>query len=159
MSVEDRDLGWQKLVRTLGQLDRSYVKVGVVEGTTRDDPTGRSDMAAVAAANEFGVMGSDGDWKIPPRPALGNAYDAHKTELYAEIDHQKSAILAGHQTVRGALDRIGLRHTAQQQASIRSNTPPPNSPVTVALKGSSRTLVDSGQYAQSIRHVSVVEGG
>ena len=41
---------------------------------------------------------------------------------------------------------------------IDSNTPPPNAESTAKKKGSSHTLVDTGQLRASVRAASVVDG-
>jgi hypothetical protein len=45
---------------------------------------------------------------------------------------------------------IGMRVVGDIQDRISDGIPPPNSPITIARKGSSKPLIDSGQLRQSI---------
>jgi len=49
------------------------------------------------------------------------------------------------------LTRFGLRYVGLIQQRISSGIAPPNSPVTVARKGSATPLIDTGQLRSSIR--------
>jgi hypothetical protein len=48
------------------------------------------------------------------------------------------------------LQKLGAFGAAKIQDQIASNMPPPNAPSTIAQKGSSGTLIDTGRLRQSI---------
>ena len=52
---------------------------------------------------------------------------------------------------------IALKMQRDIQASILSNTPPPNKPSTIRRKGSSRTLIDTGLLLNSVQS-EVIKG-
>jgi hypothetical protein len=134
----------------------THTKVGVQSDTKReafgdDDLGDLSDMVTVAAVHEFGAPRKG----IPQRSFLRSTFDLHQKDLQNVMAAEKDKILLGG-TIEDSLDRIGLLHTAQVQARIRSNIPPPLADATVEAKGSSRALIDTGQLVQSIRHINVV---
>lgn len=55
--------------------------------------------------------------------------------------------------------RLGLILSARMRRKIRSGVPPKNAPLTVALKGSSKPLADSGRLFKSITWKIENEGG
>ena len=159
MSVEDRDHGYKRIREALKRLKGSYTKVGVQQGSRHDDAHGVSDLVTIAAANEYGVRKADGTWRIPPRSFIASTFEVHKEGLFKQLAHEKDEILAGRKTEVQVLDEIGLLHTAQIVATIDSHPAPENAPSTIARKGSSGTLVNSGQLKQSIRHVNHLPKG
>ena len=174
-------MGWKNVVASVGKISGSYTKVGVQEGakhkpTLRDASestagekaahaasvkagTGVTDLVTIAAVHEFGAPKRG----IDQRSFLRSAFDEHRRELEQILAGEKSKLLVAlvrRQNINGAirlsLNRVGLLHTKHVQAKIRSNIPPPLAAATIERKGSSRTLIDSGQLVQSIRHVTVV---
>jgi hypothetical protein len=53
------------------------------------------------------------------------------------------------------LDRIGLKVQSLLRQRVRSITQPPLSPATIAAKGSSKPLIDTGQMINSINYEKV----
>ncbi|OPY54712.1 MAG: hypothetical protein A4E48_00291 [Methanosaeta sp. PtaU1.Bin060] len=52
---------------------------------------------------------------------------------------------------------IKLENAIKQK--IQSNVPPPNAPSTIARKGHSNTLIDTGEMLESVTHMQAEEGG
>ena len=148
--IQSRDLGYAAMKLRIKQMKNSYTKVGVQAGSKEQD--GVTDLVTVAAANEFGTN------TIPERSFIRSTFEENKTELAAVSAAEVKAIVEGRKTVDTSLSLIGLLHTGQIQAKIHSNIPPPNAEATIERKGSSVTLIDSGQLVQSIRHVNVITG-
>ena len=125
----------------------SHVKVGFPSGTG-------SDIIMRAVWNEFGTAGgaSGGGWggPVPERPFFRNAMrdgvDGYRK--IAKSDAPK--VLRGDMMMTTSLSRLGLKGQGDIQKSIGSNIPPPNAPLTVALKGSSATLIDTGEMRQRV---------
>ena len=151
--VTDTDLGWGRIKRTMSRLSGSYTKVGLQQGSQRNDEGGLSSLVTVGAVHEFGAPNRN----IPQRSFLRSAFDQHRREIDQVLAKEKGAILAGTRTIEQSLDVVGLLHTAQVQAKISSNVPPHLAAATIEKKGSSRTLIDTRQLVQSIRHVNVVK--
>ena len=107
-------------------------------------------VAYVAAINEFGYGGPP---RIPSRPFFRNTImkweqsDSPVTkEVRKHIDPMDMKI-----------DEIGARRVGEVakgmiQQSITELKTPPNSPITIALKGSADPLIDSGFMRQSVSY-------
>lgn len=143
MSVQDIDKGYARIMRELRRAQTREVAVGVLTGTNSDGTS----IAEYATYNEFGTD------RIPARPANGIAFDENRASIAADFDRQVGAILEGRQTADGALTRIGMEHAGRvQQVITGRNILPALAPSTVAAKkGSTKTLVDTSAYANSIQ--------
>ena len=136
----------QKLLREAGKGGVKGVKVGFFSTAKYEDGT---PVAAVAAWNEFGTE------TIPERPFFRRAL--------AESERGVSNILAkGIETEKMVVDErfaglVGAYVAGQVMESIRTLTSPPNAPETIARKGSTNPLIDSGMMRASVGW-SVEEG-
>lgn len=139
----DRDLGFRRFVEQLQIAKVTEVVVGVQQGSTNDG----QQIAEYAAYNEFGTE------NIPERSFIRSAFDEGLNDLSTDMDRRYSQVVAGTKTVYQALGLVGLRHQDQIKKKIDTNVPPPNSPVTIALKGSSHTLIDTGAMKNSIHYI------
>ncbi len=126
----------------------SKVKVGFPAGKAPGD------LIAIAVYNHEGTRGgaSGGGWggPIPPRPFITQAFFKARGEFKSFVRAEARGILTGQISIAQALPRLGLWGQQKIQDQIGSNMAPRNSPVTVRLKGSSRTLVDSGRLRSSV---------
>lgn len=150
MRIVERDRGYRSIRERIALMKGSYTKVGVQAGGKAKD--GVTDLATVAAANEFGTD------RIPERSFLRSTMSEEQEKIAAIAAAEAKAILEGRKTVEQSLDLIGLYAASRVQAKIQSHPPPPNAPATIAKKGSSGTLIDSGNLMQSIRHANVIQG-
>lgn len=148
--IQDIDRGYRSMRGNLDLMANSYTQVGVQAGTKESD--GVTDLVTVAAANEFGTH------TIPERSFMRSTFDEDKAQLGEIKDREARAIMDGKKTVEESLALIGLYHAGRIQAKIHSHPPPANAPETIARKGSSGTLIDSGQLVQSITHTEVIKG-
>lgn len=105
-------------------------------------------MASIAAVNEFGSA----DGRIPARPFLypGVYKGGPKFTRLAEIDLPD--IILGKQPMSRLLHRLGNLGVTLVQQEIDSVHTPPNAPYTIAKKGSSKPLIDTGALRQSINY-------
>lgn len=119
-------------------------------------PAGESSAGNIQKAiwNHFGTRGgaSGGGWggPIPERPFLANAMRDNKGKYRDGMQTAARAILRGDYDNRTALQRLGILAQGDVQSEITALSSPPNSPVTIALKGSSNPLIDSGEMRQSV---------
>lgn len=156
--VKDIDLGFDEIQKQVALLDGSYVLVGFQEGTKttlqtkgqRQKKSGLS-MAEIAAANEFGTK------TIPARPFMSTSFDENRAKINKAIQGEYSKILDGKSTTERSLGLIGLLGVKFIVQKIRAITSPPNSPRTIAIKKSSKPLIDFGQMVQSVRHKVVLK--
>lgn len=147
VSVTDR--GADGLLSRLRRAAGARVRVGVLEEATkatREEEGSPLTLLEVAAVHEFGAPAAG----IPQRSFIRAGVD---TQL-AEIQRVQRALAL--QTIRGAttldvaLDRLGAKVAALLQNRIAAGIDPPNSAATIARKGSSKPLVDTGQLKAAI---------
>lgn len=123
------------------------VKVGFPSG---------SDGAVIDRAfyNEFGTAGgaSGGGWggPVPERPFMRLGLRSTKAGLKPQMTTAAKSILNGTSSMRAVLAKMGIFGQGEIQETITSLSSPPNSPVTVALKGSSNPLIATGEMRQSV---------
>lgn len=124
----------------------SHVKVGFPSGTG-------GDIVMRAVYQEFGTAGGGWGGPIPERPFFRNAMrdgiDGYRR--IAVSDAKK--IYRDQMNMTTSLSRMGLQAQGDIQRSISSNTPPPLSPVTVQRKGSTATLIDTGEMRSRVSFV------
>lgn len=125
----------------------SHVKVGFPAGTGNVDK---------AIWNEFGTAGgaSGGGWggPIPERPFMRNSIKGNRGKYQSFLKAHAAKLLRGETDLRGVLSRLGVLAQADMVKSLNATNSPPNSPVTIARKGSSKPLVDTGAMRQSITY-------
>lgn len=126
------------------------VKVGYIGTIKRTGDT--KSNAQVAADNEFGATG------VPERSFMRSTFDEQVNRWFTITKKYHSAVLAGKMDVYQALEKMGVIIKSDIQAKITSNIPPPNSPATIARKGSDRTLIDTGQLLNSVTQKIVEDG-
>lgn len=158
--VEDKDLGFNRIIRTLNKdLDGVVVKVGVQAkdkavrrgkgGSIRntDQP-----LAVIAAIHEFGL----GD--MPQRSFLRSAYDENLPMIDKMIQRVANGAVFGLGT-NAALNQLGNVVQGMVQRKIVDGPFVPNSPATIKRKKSSKPLIDTRHLQQSIRYVIERKGG
>lgn len=125
----------------------STVKVGFPSGTGNVDK---------AIWNEFGTRGgaSGGGWggPIPERPFMRNSVKGNKGKYKSFLKAHAAQILKGTMSLNSALTRLGIVASDDIKKEIDATLSPPNSPVTIAMKGSSHPLIDTGAMRQSVTY-------
>lgn len=158
--VEDKDLGLNRIIRTLNKdLDGVVVRVGVQakDKTVRRGKGGSirntdQPLAVIAAIHEFGL----GD--MPQRSFLRSAYDENLPVIDKMIQRVANGAVFGLGT-NAALNQLGNVVQGMVQRKIVDGPFVPNSPATIKRKKSSRPLIDTGHLRQSIRYVIERKGG
>lgn len=124
------------------------VKVGFPAGSSP------ADIVQIAVWNHFGTRGgrSGGGWggPIPPRPFITAAVFKHRSQIRHNLRALYRSILAGKTDARIGLQRLALYGVNIIQDQIASGMKPANSPLTIKLKGSSKTLINTGRMRQSV---------
>lgn len=93
---------------------------------------------------------------IPARPVIEPALKANKDKIMAEYSKAVSAAAEGNDgELMSALTRTGLagENAARDWFTDPRNEWEPNSPKTIARKGSSRPLIDTSALRKAITHV------
>ena len=143
--------------------DKASVKIGVLGPNAESKPEGsKISVAEIAAIHEFGLGG------MPERSFLRSYFDANMADLLDKTKklmarvisaavHSGKALPEG--TQRQILATIGEYAKAKIQERIANNEiKPPTSEKTNARKGSSVTLIDSGQLRSSVSYEVDLEG-
>ena len=95
-------------------------------------------------------------WHIPPRPVLEPSIEASKGPIAKQLQQATVAALDG--------DSVGVDHALHKAGFVAENAAkawfenpengwPPNSPKTIAQKGSDSPLIDTGEMRKAITHV------
>ena len=149
------------LVRELNYLATHKVHIGIFADAKREDG---APMLVIAAANEFGAKipkrqarfgnlddENPGGWVIiPERSYLRAWFDENVDALQATMEHLIGQVVEGKISGRAALETIGGYVATHVQAYMVDLKTPPNAPSTIARKGSSNPLIDTGQLKDAI---------
>lgn len=145
--VKVRDNGATKIVRELGKRGPG-VRVGVLGekggAQHKGSPAGIT-VAEIAEIHEFGLG-------VPERSWLRDWIDANTRQIADRIRREEAEVVKGKRTREQAIKRLGVWIQGEIQQRIADGIPPPNAPSTIAKKGSSKPLIDTGQLRQSITH-------
>jgi hypothetical protein len=93
---------------------------------------------------------------IPARPVLRGGIRTNLARFSRLSARLLKQVAQGAQTLRGALEVVGHDAVGAVKRYFVTGGFEPNAPSTIKKKGSSRPLIDDGQYRQAITHV--VEG-
>jgi len=119
-------------------------------------PASKASASSIEKAvwNEFGTRGgaSGGGWggPVPERPFMRNAIRANKGKYRDAMAVSAGKILRGETQLDTVMNKLGIVAQGDIQSEITSLSSPPNSPVTIALKGSSKPLIDSGEMRGAV---------
>jgi hypothetical protein len=131
--VTDQDLGFKALMKSLRDLSGQSVAVTV------DDEH--------AAVHEFGSPALG----IPERSFMRSTFDENAATYRRVLMAGIRSVLDGQAIGASVLSLFGARYARDIQLKIRQGHFVPNAPSTVARKGSSRPLIDTGRMRNSIR--------
>jgi len=144
MSSKDKDLGFKEIVTNFKKLSGVTIKIGIQADAGSNQVTGEK-VVDYAYLNEFGTN------KIPQRSFIRSTFDEQNKNWYkaaADIN------ITGN--ILADLKKIGVQATNDITKKIDTTYYPPNSPFTIAKKGSSKPLIDTGQMRASVKYV--IEG-
>ena len=129
------------------------LRVGFLKGSMHTAKTPNGEIvptAQVAAWNEFGDPGHN----RPPRPFFRNMVEAKKGgwgKSMANLLKQNGG------NVADMMDAMGVGISGQLQHSINEFTDPPLAKSTIAAKGFSKPLIDTGEMLRAV-DFEVVQG-
>jgi hypothetical protein len=108
-------------------------------------------MVELAEIHEFGLG-------VPQRSFIGAWFDNAESEMRSEMTQVLDDLM--HEKIASAsvgLEQLGNLYVAKIQKEIADGIDPALSPITIAIKGSSVPLIDTGQLRSSITyHVDVL---
>lgn len=138
---KDIDRGWKKSRKAVKSRKDKYTTVGI-----HMDRAARSDAAnnlMLAMAHEFGLG-------VPERSWLRDTIDANQAVYVAFINKLAGQVLLGRITQKQAVMLLGAKVQADMKNRIAAGISPPNTDATIARKGSSTPLIDTGQLINAI---------
>lgn len=134
----------RQLEKALTELTGKTVKIGYQQGWAESEDG--VDECDIAAWNEFGTE------KSPSRPFMRNAIDNHTDKIdnmfKAEVNNLQNGMSA-----EQILNQIGVFVKDLIQTEIVDGDFTPNAPYTIAKKGSSKPLIDTGRMRQSVQYI------
>ena len=137
---------FERMLRELGSLQ---VRVGFQQGgATEDDGT---DICDIAMWNELGTE------RAPARPFLRMSVDENEDKIKDFLKSKKADIVGG-ASAEQVLKEIGIFQKDLIQEKITNGSFVPNSAYTIAKKGSSKPLIDTGRMRQSVNYVIKEKG-
>lgn len=161
-------LSWAKLQRELKAMRKAYVKAGVLGTASRPAAKSKSQgkgppakgghpaakpaptNAQLASIHEYGLG------TVPARPFIGPPFRKARAKYLARlVKAYKAALKSGKPAlVERELGVIGQLMAADIKNYVTQGpgVPPPNSASTVARKGSSRPLVDTGGMVNAVTY-------
>jgi len=137
-------MGYKKLTRMLRKLGRTLT-VGIHEDAGNHDG-GDLTVAGIGSVHEFG------SGNVPARPFLRPTFDTNQNKYVRNLSRALGKDVDKKRQPDRTLNALGASIVADVQGAIRSRIPPPLAESTVAQKGSSTPLIDSGQLINSITH-------
>jgi hypothetical protein len=101
-------------------------------------------VISIAFAHEFG------SYRVPERSFMRAGFDTNKSRIDQLCETLADRVLHGGLDARAMYEAIGAEVTGLIQEHLTNLRDPPNSPETIARKGSSNPLIDTGQLRSSI---------
>lgn len=90
--------------------------------------------------------------KIPERSFLRTGFDKNQAKIIRKIEEMIPDVINGGINPDTFVNMIGTEFAGLIQKEMKSLSSPPNAAVTVAMKGSSNPLMDTGRLVGAIRH-------
>jgi hypothetical protein len=144
--LKDTDHGYRARMKALLKLrEPAHVDVGLFESAGTHDRSGAS-IVEVGSYNEFGTD------TIPSRSFIRAWFDEAEAGLRRDFTTLMRSVAEGKRTRAQVLELMGQRMVGQVQARISAGIDPPNEPATVAAKGSSTPLIDTGVLRAAITY-------
>lgn len=156
-------LSWVRLQRELRKMRKAYVKAGVLGATHPPPKQGKGAKAKQAAAPTRSMTNAQlasiheyGLGTVPARPFIGPPFRAKRSEYLRQLKaaYKQAVKTANVSLVERELGRIGQQMAADIKNYVTQGpgVPPPNTARTIARKGSSRPLVDTGGMVNSVTY-------
>lgn len=138
-----------KLQKAFRQAKAAYVKAGVMGTAARaGDHTGMTN-ARLAAIHEYGLSSA------PARPFIGPPFRRKRAEFIKKVQkaYREALDTSNPQLIMHELALIGQEMAADIKGWVTQGMNlAPNAPSTIAMKGSSRPLVDTGSMINSVTY-------
>jgi phage gpG-like protein len=155
--TERKDKGAEAIRKSVNELrskSQPFVSVGV-QGSKASASRGGINNATLAAIHEFGTENGH----IPARSFLRSTFREQRTAMLSITKELYFQVIFKKISMEKALAVIGEKFVSEIKAKITAGIDPPNAESTIARKGSSTPLVDTGQLINSISYKVNTGGG
>lgn len=142
--------GVSALIQRVKQMREAiYIGIPATE-SSRDDEVNNATLGYI---HEFGKG-------VPARPWLRPSIRGYRIQAVSRLHKDLPEVLLGGLSFDQCLNRIGIEGASAVRSYIlNSGNFTPNSPYTIAQKGSSKPLIDTGQMMRSVSHVVMQDRG
>lgn len=144
VKIKDKDYGFQRIEIDMKELRKRSVKIGIM---------GNEEVDGISVV-DYGMYNEFGTSRIPARPFMSKTAELHTEETTKFVHFLVGRIIDGKISDDTALHNVGMKYQSFVQQTIRDakNWAVPNDPKTVARKGSTSPLIDTGRLVGSIRY-------
>lgn len=151
---------WKRLLDTVAGANGAVLDVGIFPGArpppeATDNPAQAPTIAEYAFHNEFGAPAAN----IPARPFFRNALDQGQDRWMLLAQRIFADAADGRGNLQRGLWDVGREMANAIRRSITALRDPPNAASTIARKGSSNPLVDTGAMRNAVHWELHMPGG
>ncbi|MEO4053378.1 hypothetical protein AAFN87_08050 [Solibacillus sp. CAU 1738] len=110
--------------------------------------------AMIAGVHEYGITirKEKGSIVIPERSFLRSTFDEKQSVWLEFVRKRIPSLVDGQMDARQLLELLGTKMVSDIQKKIKDLDDPPNAPSTIAQKGSSSPLIDTGGLRKRITY-------
>lgn len=153
-AVKSIDHGYDALVKRVYGLEQPEVAIGILAKDAEEpkksaDGTPSQDGARVIDAAVAAEFGTDTE---PERSFIRAWYDEANPRMRASLTALLRSHLAGKRTKEEVFELLGQKGVGEIQQRIAAGIPPENAASTIERKGSSTTLIASGQLRSAVSY-------
>lgn len=144
-----QDKGRPKFLRFVnGVSGGAAVLVGIQgkEAQASHEEGARETVGEIASRHELGLG-------VPERSWLRAWVDENQKTIREDLRKVMRQVLRGKMTKEQGVEILGLKYVGAIQTRISNGIQPANAPSTIARKGSSTPLIDTGQLRSAITHI------
>ena len=145
MEVKVIDHGFDKYKKAIEELNSKQIRVGMFARVG-------DKVLTKAIVNEFGTTkaGKNNNIVIPERSFIRSTYNKQYKKVAKRFDQIFMSISKGNYNIIPKLKLIGLEQETETKKTITDMKTPANAPSTIAKKGSSNPLIDTGEMRSKV---------
>lgn len=144
MPVRDDDRGYKKMVDTIFKMGAPKISVGIHEAEGAQEHDGLT-VLELATIHEFGIG-------VPERSFIRAWFDENEDRARVALTRLLESVVAGKRQPDQAIELFAQWAVGDMQARIARGISPPLAEKTIARKGSSTPLIDTGQLRSSLSY-------
>lgn len=136
-----------RVIQSLKDLKKYDIEVGIFGSSD-------AEYVMIAGVQEFGITirKERGSIVIPERSFLRSTFDDKNNEWFTFLKKQLEHVINGRINSQILCERLGAKMVGDIQEKLTDINSPPNAPATIAKKGSSNPLIDTGGLRQRITY-------